>query len=133
MLSSNHSGRTVDVESQSHDNSNDNQKAELDTLNQDSQQSQKQEVDEKRIEVQEKQEQQQTKMSSLQEKLAPLMLFVVSMAQFIDISKLLGVVLFQYYFLVTLFMESAEKNPSHVPNSLSIPWIPLLIPYLILQ
>ncbi|KAF9141122.1 hypothetical protein BGX30_005391 [Mortierella sp. GBA39] len=61
-------------------------KAEVDAVHQHTpQQPQKQEVDEERINVDEKKQQQQTKLSAFQEKMAPLMLFVVSMAQFIDI------------------------------------------------
>ncbi|KAF9537222.1 hypothetical protein EC957_008614 [Mortierella hygrophila] len=61
-------------------------KTEIDAVHQHTpQQPQKQEVDEERIQVDEKQQQQQTKLSVFQEKMAPLMLFVVSMAQFIDI------------------------------------------------
>jgi hypothetical protein len=78
MSSSNHSGHTaLDVEAQA----SPSMKAELDTVHQNTQ---KQEVDDERIQDTEKQ---QTKLSAFQEKMAPLMLFVVSMAQFIDISK----------------------------------------------
>lgn len=78
MSSSNHSGHTVlDVKAQTFPS----MKEELDIFQQNTQ---KQDVDDERIQVTEKQ---QTKLSAFQEKLAPLMLFVVSMAQFIDISK----------------------------------------------
>ncbi|KAF9149110.1 hypothetical protein BG015_009119 [Linnemannia schmuckeri] len=59
-------------------------KAEIDAVHQHTPQPlQKQEVKDERINVEEKQP--QTKLSAFQEKMAPLMLFVVSMAQFIDI------------------------------------------------
>lgn len=63
-------------------------KVDVDTVHQHiPQQPQKQEIDDERIQIDEKQQQQQTRLSAFQEKMAPLMLFVVSMAQFIDISK----------------------------------------------
>lgn len=87
MSSSSHSGHTLDVEAQSPTPSF-SMKVEADAIHPHTpQQPQKQEVDEERIHVDEKQQQQQTRLSAFQEKMAPLMLFVVSMAQFIDISK----------------------------------------------
>src|SRR5689334_18431755 len=87
MSGSSHSGHTLDVEAQSPTPSF-NMKVEADAIHQHiPQQPQKQEVDDERIQVDEKQQQQQTRLSAFQEKMAPLMLFVVSMAQFIDISK----------------------------------------------
>ncbi|KAG0204226.1 hypothetical protein BGX33_008648 [Mortierella sp. NVP41] len=78
-MSSNHSGNTLDVESQIGET-----KVELDTSNKNPKQIDariKTEADaEAEAEVSKK-----TKMSALQEKMVPLMLFVVSMAQFIDI------------------------------------------------
>lgn len=108
MSSSSHSGHTLDVEAQSPVPSFD-KKVEVDAIHQDTpQQPQKQEIDDERINVNEKQEQQQTRLSAFQGKMAPLMLFVVSMAQFIDISKFF-IRLFRFLLLLLLPFRSFEE------------------------